>query len=93
MDTHKILEKGLQSNEPHVLAAAMILAGLVDLSGSCREVARSIVRLGNNNAATEVGAIEGLGMALSENLSSIAHAIGCLTDSANVNNDHSNEAT
>lgn len=64
MDENKLWELAEETNEPGWAIAAALL-----------NLAYEVKYLGNGNAATQVGAIEGFGMHLGEKLDSLTNAI------------------
>jgi len=68
-DIGKALERCLESDDGNITEAIWALSGSVD------RMATALHRLGTNNAATEMGAVEMLGKDIKEGLESIAQAI------------------
>jgi hypothetical protein len=57
------------------LEAANVVDGLYEISRALHHIARAIESLGNNNAATDMGAIEAATVTLTEALGSAASTI------------------
>ena len=58
-------------------ARAQVLATCA-VAEAIEHVAIALIRLGNNDAATEMGAIESLGLAIKNSLDGVASAVGGL---------------